>query len=77
MYYLIDALLFVLFMALLYMIYAWGTEKGRLIEIEETIYKADKITGFIKKVELIDEELGRELHNASYQGKARIEKKLK
>ena len=68
-YYLIGALFFILLMGLFYMLYAWLTALGGLINIEEVIYRADKKTGFIKRVELVDEELGRELSNAFYQGK--------
>ena len=71
-FYLVEALLFVLFTALLYMIYAWGTANGRLIEIEEAIYKADEKDNILEKI--TDEETERVLSSAKYQHQAKQRK---
>ena len=67
---------FIIFFGIVLICIYWSHDKVTLGDIEESIYKANKETGFIEKVEKKDEESARELANASYHGKIKHDKKL-
>lgn len=73
--YLIDALLFIMLIAIIYLGYYYLSALGEIIEIREAIYKADKEKSFINNIN--NEEARRILDSQKYYYAAKLKKAKK